>query len=538
MFYNEPIDRYHSHPFSYHANTDSLALLDLSMVIWKSFSDAQQTHIDGTSNNKGNLLGQEYLSLIIIQLFIHWKSDPTLCLATPRGNDTLNVRDFYNTKMISTGKLVRVFDTLIAGGYVDHVNHTHMEGSNNKNTTSRIRTNKKLHDLFVGLDTSEFDVDLNTDTKQIHLTDWIIDDQGDLVRDSKNQKAKQYIKYDENEPHIAAKLKVLKNYNNLLRHTHVDLCNLEKPFVVRQKKNKKTNKVEEQLIPITQQKKFIRRIFSRGSWKSNGRFYGGFWQQVGSDYRKNIRINGSPTVELDYSSLHPNILLVEQGSQPSKDVYTLSNTPILQRFDLRTQRKIIKMAVMMLLNADSINKAYNALMNTYKTPKGKPIDPRSTITYPEFELYVQALITKHPSLRNLIGKDQGIRLMYVDSQIIEEIIKKFTERNIPILCVHDSIIVEEQHVDLARQEMRSATKKIIGIELNFDQNRLTYDLVNGTRKYRDRDFTNHYIDVFNSEYPRDVSERHNEELKKFEEWRLTKNSKTDYQHKVPHNDNT
>ncbi|MDB2598154.1 hypothetical protein N9Y08_02260 [Paracoccaceae bacterium] len=520
-----PIDRYHSQPFSYHANTDSLALQQLSKVIWQSFSDEDRTNIDGTSNNKGNLLGQDYLLLIIIQLFVHWKSDPSLCLGTPRGNDTINVRDFYNTKMISSAKLVRVFDTLISNGYVDHVNHTYIETSNNKNTTSRIRTNKKLHLLFREVNASEFDVDLNADTKQIHLTDWVIDDDGDLVKDLNNKKAKEYLKYDENEPHIVAKLKVLTDYNNLLRRTHVDLSNLERPYIVRQKKNKKTSALEDQLIPITQQKKFVRRIFSRGSWEANGRFYGGFWQQIGSEYRHHIRINGNTTVELDYSSLHPNILLVEQGVPPSEDVYTISEQPILKRFDLSSQRKIIKMAVMMLLNADRINKAYNALMNTYKTPKGEQKDPRSTITYKEFELFIEAFIKNHPSLKNLIGKDQGIRLMYKDSQIIEYIIENFTNENIPILCVHDSIIVEEQHVNKARQEMKRATKKIIGTELNFDQNRITYDLVNGTRTYQDKDFTQQYVETFTEQYPKQVADRHKAELKKFQEWKLSKEMK-------------
>jgi hypothetical protein len=519
MYYDEPIDRYHSQPFSYHADTNSLALQELSRHIWQSFKDEDHTHIDGTSNNKGNVLGQEYLHLTIIQLFVHWKLDPTMCLGTPRGNDTLNVKDFYNTKMVSTRKLSKVFDALNLYGYVDHVNHTHTDTPENKNTTSRIRTNKKLHDLFIAVDACEFDVDLNADTKQIHLTDWVIDDDGGLVKDANNKKAKQYIHYDENDPHIVTKLKVLSEYNHLLRRTHVDVASLERPYVIRLKKNKTTKKIEEQLIPINQNKKYVRRIFSRGDWEANGRFYGGFWQQLGGEYRQHIRINGNTTVELDYSSLHPNILLVEQGNPPSEDVYTLGTEPILPRFDLLTQRKIMKMAVMMLLNAHSISKAYYALMNTYKTPKGKTKDPRSTITHSEFEKYVAAFINKHPSLENLIGKDQGIRLMYVDSQIIEEIIKNFTRQKIPILCVHDSIIVEEENVKLARAEMKAATNKILGTELSFDQNRLTYDKVQGTFRFQDKDFTNYYFDHFRTQLPVEVTSRHVTDLEAFTKWK-------------------
>ena len=226
--------------------------------------------------------------------------------------------------------------------------------------------------------------------KQILLTGWEVDEDGNLVKDKNNKKLRQTIEYDENELHISAKLKILTSYNKLLKRTHVDIATLNEPHIIREKRNKTTKKIEEQIIPINQNNKFVKRIFSRGEWVANGRFYGGFWQQVGSEYRQHIRINGQPTVELDYSSLHPNILLVEQDYPPSNDVYTLSKEPIVQRFDLDKQRSIIKLAVLMLLNADNINKAYWALKNSYKKPKGKPIDPRSTLTIKEFNLYREA----------------------------------------------------------------------------------------------------------------------------------------------------
>ena len=216
----------------------------------------------------------------------------------------------------------------------------------------------------------------------------------------------------------------------------MDIASLKEPHIIREKRNKTTKKIEDQIIPINQNNKFVKRIFSRGEWVADGRFYRGFWQQVGSKYRQHIRINGQATVELDYSSLHPNILLVEQGYPPSKDVYTLSKEPIVQRFDLNKQRSIIKMAVLMLLNADSIDKAYSALRKSYETPKGKPLDPRSTITKHEFNLYREALINKHPPLEGLLGnalKQFGIgraleNMLKVKIQhVCEDILTKFLQ---------------------------------------------------------------------------------------------------------------
>ena len=141
----------------------------------------------------------------------------------------------------------------------------------------------KLQDMFAHISTTEFDVDLNADNKQLHLTEYDLEASTGLLHSKNNQKNRTYTKYNDNTPHIAEKLKVLKEYNRLLLQTHVDIANLEEPYVIRKRYNKVTKTYDETKIAINQSKKFVRRVFSRNSWKANGRFYGGFWQLVGSD---------------------------------------------------------------------------------------------------------------------------------------------------------------------------------------------------------------------------------------------------------------
>jgi hypothetical protein len=99
----------------------------------------------------------------------------------------------------------------------------------------------------------------------------------------------------------------LQRYNELLCQTYVDIPSLQEPFIVRQLKNGRTQKLQ-----INQTKKFVRRIFSRDDWEMNGRFYGGFWQQISKNFRKQIYINDSPTIEVDYKGLHAAILSQER----------------------------------------------------------------------------------------------------------------------------------------------------------------------------------------------------------------------------------
>ena len=163
--------------------------------------------------------------------------------------------------------------------------------------TSRIRPSLQLQDKFSGLVLSPSDIEHNYLQETVILTDYETDAEGNYTK-SNGKKKRQFIEYDDTDFTNDIR-RDLEAYNQLLSDTYIDIATLEEPFVVRTKKDGST-----QRIKIDQSKKFVRRIFSRGDWNCNGRFYGGFWQQVGSEYRKDIFINDSPTVEVDYKGLH------------------------------------------------------------------------------------------------------------------------------------------------------------------------------------------------------------------------------------------
>jgi len=66
----------------------------------------------------------------------------------------------------------------------------------------------------------------------------------------------------------------------------------------------------------------LRRIFSRGSLKKGGRFYGGWWENIPSKFRPYLTINGFATGEVDFSELHPRLLyLLNNQPVPTGDLY-------------------------------------------------------------------------------------------------------------------------------------------------------------------------------------------------------------------------
>ena len=215
---------------------------------------------------------------------------------------------------------------MIQSGYLDFARWSNpRQNQNLPSRTSRIRPSLQLQDKFTELSLSPLGIAHNYLQETVILTDYETDEEGNYTK-SNGKKKRQYIDYDDIDFTKDIR-RDLEAYNQLLRSTYVDIATLEEPFVVRTKKDGST-----QRIKIDQSKKFVRRIFSRGDWNYNGRFYGGFWQQVGSEYRKNIYINDNPTVEVDYKGLHAAILSANKNVVNDGDRYDLG-TIVCPRLD-------------------------------------------------------------------------------------------------------------------------------------------------------------------------------------------------------------
>ena len=479
--FDSPIDRYHSVAFSYTADTTSRELIELSVSIWDSFPEETRAKINPVGPNS-KALGLPTLRLIVVQLFSLWRTDPTQALGTPRGNN-LKVKSIYNPKGINPEKVRAVLDALKANNYIDTIKHSRNRNPNHQDTTARARTSKKLAKLFSNLTTTEFDITEDPNIPLVKLNEFDVNPKtGDQL------KTKHPVEYDQTLPHVVEMVKVLRAYNDLLYRTHIHLANIDKPYITRVEK--KTGR--EINLQISNASKTVKRVFSRGRWDCFGRFSGGFWQRVGdkeeSPYRRNIRINNEPTIELDYSSLHPNILTIEAGLEPLEDVYSLGYQ-VDKKFDQEQQRQIMKGLVLNLLNATELDAALDAF--TYKQPTGHPF---KKLKKTQFYAYVDAFKTKHPHLADKIGNDEGIRLMFIDSQIMNFIIEKATTRDVPILTVHDSVICREKDEPYVRKLMKEATKEVIGAELNFDVNRHSVNKALSSKSFRDRDFTNNLLE--------------------------------------------
>ena len=105
----------------------------------------------------------------------------------------------------------------------------------------------------------------------------------------------------------------------------------------------------------------------QGEWKLNGRFYGGWWQQIDSEYRSQIYINDEPTYEYDLKALHPNLLSNRAGVTLPEDPYTLPDA-VIEGVSPNIQRRYVKLLFLMAVNASSSEDAYAAFREIMTEP--------------------------------------------------------------------------------------------------------------------------------------------------------------------------
>ena len=214
--------------------------------------------------------------------------------------------------------------------------------------------------------------------------------------------------------------------------------------------------------PVNFNRRFVHRIFGDINLESGGRFYGGWWEDLPRDYRKYILINGKRTVELDYSSMHPQIVYALAGKKMPKDAYSDFLLPKMfpkgsYNFDedpMADFRNMIKRSLNSMLNSEK---------ETTRPPrkrKKKDYNPSDFgLTWKEVK---GAILEFHHPIKEYFFSGLGGKLQRLDSHIAEETILHFARKNIPVLPVHDSFIMHHGYENELRDAMGQMFKKVIG----------------------------------------------------------------------------
>jgi len=197
----------------------------------------------------------------------------------------------------------------------------------------------------------------------------------------------------------------------------------------------------------------LRRHFTRSSFESGGRLFGGFWQGMKKESRKTaITIDGCFTTELDYSAMLPRLLYGNAGAmlphELDADPYRI---PGFER-----SRKGIK-------------KLFNAMLFGENLEQWRAY-PKETAEYfhPEERRTVQAVMeairTAHYPVKEYFGTGIGHALQNLESEILVAVLMRMKNKNLPGLPVHDAVIVKREDRSEVRDIMLSVFRTKTGIE--------------------------------------------------------------------------
>lgn len=248
------------------------------------------------------------------------------------------------------------------------------------------------------------------------------------------------------------------------------------------------------------------RIFSNSSMSLGGRWYSRITNLL-KDVRRSILINGSINAEPDFKAIHIFIAYSLLGEQ-----YDLNDDPYLVE-GYEDHRDLIKVLLLTLLNGAEIRKKIGQInksakletkkeyelatqaIENYRSGKGKKPQPNysfakgkliNTRMFPDWlqgfiedvpdgmngEKIISAILAKHEPLKRLIEIDSpeyltdiGLKLQFIDSQVMAKTLSMMIESNIAGLPIHDSVVCEDQHKYQVAEFMKTAYRSITGFEI-------------------------------------------------------------------------
>ena len=492
--------RSHSRPLDMHAWSDHPEINIIVDKVWHSLGQQRQDSLTPKGNRKGTS-PKLLIKILIVHLYETFLDDPSLWTGVARSANAYAPTSRYNGLKVSF-KIVQLIDGLVELGYLDFI-----AGSNDRvydgwnSFTSRIRPSHILKVEFSKCNAEQFDIFKHKSKTAVILSDFDTDIEGKLIR-RRGKRLRPLLEYEDTDETQRMEL-MLYAYNSLLQKTYIDIATLDKTYIERE------TKLGKQRVPINQNNKFVSRIFSRGSWKNNGWFYGGFWQQLESNYRKDIFINNKPTIEVDYKGIHPSILSINKGKAFID--YELDDE-ILPGLNKKQQTKALKLLVLTALSTSSKQQAYKS----FRASSDLPFNDR------ELSKLINGFTELNPHLADELFTDQIVNLMYQDSLITEYVIRKFTYSDLPILSVHDAFIVPYDQVLNLKKYMSEASKSVLGKQLGYERDFYEY-----TERLQFKDIDQRFYNRLMDNPPKvETTGRYERAYKKFRLWTERNNQGT------------
>jgi hypothetical protein len=415
-------ERFYSRPLDVHRLSE---YPEVQAVMSHLFGEMKCLNLIGKSPRAKVL---KHLKVVVLDLYIAYLQDPKLFIGYPRSPRSFAKGTRFNQLFIGYRPMMRVIDGLEDLGFIE--NHKgFFDQDRQTGFQSRMRATPSLIDLIEKGDVTPLMVSYD-------LGETII------LRDAEDND----LSFPETEETRTISDQVTSYNEFLSEHTiSLSLDTQEVRKVLLRTRSSSIDYTRTQLC----------RIFSQ-DFTSGGRYYRGWWQEVPSELRRYITIDGENCSELDYSGQSLGLLYAFKGHERAwlkgeGDPYAIEG-------GIGVDRALMKQVFITCVNAASrdqavlsirgdINKGYSALSST-------------TVF---IDTLIDATITNHPDISEYFFSSGWAGLQYQDSKIAEYVLKHMQAYGYPALPIHDSFVTQDRHLGQLFSLMDEAYR-MLGVE--------------------------------------------------------------------------
>lgn len=377
---------------------------------------------------------REAIRCLVLDLYVAWKTDPELLVGISLGNRSYTTKSRYQALFLRWSSFRTAYLLLLEAGYIDHILAGFNDPRSGVGRNTRIRATQKL-------------IDLLTKGAKLTLPRIFTREEGREIIELRDA-SKRPVEYQDTKytKEIRAALQIINSH--LQRHW-IDLRITDEEYIALQKRMTRDYERGERERPVIDlTRRTLTRVFNNEDWEQGGRFYGGWWQNIPSEYRPAITIDDKPTTEIDYSTLHPIMLYAQAGEELEGDAYDIGVPSI--------PRGLIK-------------KTFNKMINAGGRIRVPADFPAHKIGM-DWEQFQAAIADRHAQIRPFFNSGHGVKLQRFDSDIAQAVMLRFIGKGMGHTClpVHDSFIVQSEIAsklsDVMLEEFRIMTGKTITLK--------------------------------------------------------------------------
>ena len=215
--------------------------------------------------------------------------------------------------------------------------------------------------------------------------------------------------------------------------------------------------VSKQYSKHTISRKFIKHNHhpANGEFLFGGRMSGP-WVSLTSKERKRIIINGEPTIEIDRPASHLNAMYEVITGAPYKDGYPydlIINSSLVPKHIVKNLSAFMQGAKSTAGTAIRVGNHYKREVGKKDSKEQDKLNQRQWLSYKKrvnSSTIIDEFLKKHSAVKGsyLRGKQYGDMIQCWEADIVFEIVLELVKRDIPVLTVYDSFIVQQRHEEI------------------------------------------------------------------------------------------